>query len=90
MQALKLTVTIPGSRRLEIDLPGDTPEGTAEVIILVTPSTSATPRPGSPEARSAAQTKTEEWRAANLDRLLPAQAILGYLAEERAGWGDEE
>lgn len=35
MHALKFNTTIDSRRRLELDLPLDTPEGTAEVIILV-------------------------------------------------------
>jgi hypothetical protein len=32
--ALKQRLTIPASRRVELELPADTPEGPAEVIVL--------------------------------------------------------
>jgi len=34
MYALKQRLTIPASRRVELELPADTPEGPAEVIVL--------------------------------------------------------
>ena len=40
MIAIKKQVLIPPSRRLEIDLPADTPEGLAKVVVLVPASTS--------------------------------------------------
>jgi hypothetical protein len=43
MIAVKKQVLIPPSRHLELDLPQDTPEGMAEVIVLV-------PGPSSPRA----------------------------------------
>jgi hypothetical protein len=35
MQAYKMLVTIPETRRLEVALPSDAPAGPAEVIILI-------------------------------------------------------
>jgi len=35
MQAYKMLITIPESRRLEIALPADAPSGPAEVIVLI-------------------------------------------------------
>ncbi len=35
MFAVKRQVVIPPSRHIELDLPADTPEGVAEVIVLV-------------------------------------------------------
>lgn len=42
--AVKLTVTIPDSHRLELELPDDMPVGPAEVIVLATPAPEAQPR----------------------------------------------
>ena len=92
MHAHKISVTVPASRRLEIELPSDLPEGEAEVIVLF-PQRAAQgpvrPRPGSREAILAAEPVTEAWRTANPDKLLTADEIDAYLAEERASWGNE-
>jgi len=42
MQALKLKTYITKDHRLELDLPEDTPEGAAEVIVLVQDSPEST------------------------------------------------
>jgi len=42
--ALKQRLTIPASRRVELELPPDTPEGPAEVIVLCQKA----PNPGKP------------------------------------------
>ena len=41
MRAIKLKVVIDETHRLQLDLPADTPTGEAEVIVLLTPTTSA-------------------------------------------------
>ena len=49
MRAIKLKTMIDRTRRLQIDLPADTPEGEAEVIVLV-----STPDVVDPDATQAA------------------------------------
>lgn len=78
MHTLKLKAHIDSNHRIEIQLPIDTPEGDAEVIILI-------PYPPS---------CTEEGLRSffdNLDRHPPQQRyskeeIDTYLAKERASW----
>jgi hypothetical protein len=89
MQAHKLTIMIPKSRHIEIDLPADLPEGEAELIVLFRPVVSAHPRAGSREAILAEEPVTEAWRAANPDKLRTADEIDAQLAEGRESWGDE-
>ena len=88
MHVHKLTITIPGSRHIEIDLPTDLPEGEAEVIVLFRQGSSVLPRPGSREAILAEEPVTDAWRAANPDKLRTADGIDAQLAEERESWGD--
>jgi hypothetical protein len=85
MHALKLTAIIDSSRRVELRLPSDTPEGKAEVIVLVgehdaVDSTSA----------SAEVDESLEQLFAAIDRMprkrLTKDEIDRYLAEERASW----
>ncbi len=89
MHAHKLTITIPKSRHIEIDLPSDLPDGEAEVIVLFRQGASARPRPGSREAIVADEPITEAWRAANPDKLQTADEIDSQLGEERESWGDD-
>jgi hypothetical protein len=90
MQAHKMSVTIPESRHVEFDLPGDAaPAGNAEIIVLYETRSPALPRPGSREAILAMQPGIEAWRAANPDKLKSVDEIDAYLAEERASWGDD-
>lgn len=46
MQAIKLTTYISKNHHLELDLPDDTPEGAAEIIVLVQDA----PNPASEES----------------------------------------
>ena len=50
MHAIKLKAMIDQTHRLQIDLPADTPEGEAEVIVLV--STPNTPNPDETQAEA--------------------------------------
>jgi hypothetical protein len=88
MHAHKLTITIPESRCIEIDLPTDRPEGEAGVIVLFRQGSSALPRPGSRVAIVAEEPVTDAWREANPDKLRTADEIDAQLAEERESWGD--
>ena len=80
MNAVKREVVIGKDRRIVIDLPPDTPEGPAEVIVLVhePPPTSA----------RALLEDADEWRARSPYRR-SKEEIDRYLEEERASWGDE-
>lgn len=78
MHTLKLKARIDSSHRIEIQLPNDTPEGDADVIVMI-------PSASSP---------TEQGLRAffdDLDRHPPQRRyskdeIDAYLAEERASW----
>ena len=87
MHVHKLTITIPRSRHIEIDLPTDLPEG--EVIVLFRDGSSARPHAGSREAILAEEPITDAWRAANPDKLRTADEIDAQLDEERESWGDD-
>ena len=67
MYALKHRLIIPASRHIELDLPADTPEGPAEVIVLCpVPSPEAAAGRASPEAALGpifADMTEEEWDA---------------------------
>lgn len=89
MHAHKMTVTVPESRHLEIDLPDDVPTGEAEVIVLVARPSPERPRPGSREAVRAVEPAIEAWRAANPDKLRTAAEIDSQIAEERGSWGED-
>jgi hypothetical protein len=81
MQALKFNTTIDSRRRLELDLPPDTPEGTAEVIILV-------PEPSIGMANDSLRALFERLDAQPLQRSYTREEVDAFLAEERAGWGE--
>jgi hypothetical protein len=87
MLAHKLTVTVPESRHVEIDLPGDFPVG--EVIVLFEPKAADVP----PEELPRGHWKRVQAIFAELDKSdrprMTKEEIDAYLAEERASWGDE-
>ncbi|WP_434043572.1 hypothetical protein [Sorangium cellulosum] len=88
MHAHKITVHVPKSRRIEINLPEDVPEGEAEVIVLV--QKQREPRmveAGSNERLLAACRAVDGWRENNPDRLLSKDHIDAALAAERDSWG---
>jgi hypothetical protein len=90
MLAHKLRVTVPGSRRLEITLPDDMPEGEAEVVVLFPQqSIVGAVKPGSREAVLSGLGAVETWRAANHDKLRTKEQIDAHLAEERDAWNDD-
>jgi hypothetical protein len=84
MNAIKLHIIVPESREVTITLPSDVPPGEAEVIVL----TKAAP--------STASRGSWERVRMFLAQTLPAhpgrtkEEIDRFLAEERAGWGDDE
>ncbi|WP_437732720.1 hypothetical protein [Sorangium sp. So ce1335] len=89
MHAHKLTVHIPRSRRVEINLPEDVPEGEAEVIVLV--QEQRAPRPEEAESNEtllSACRAVDAWRENNPERLLSKAQIDAALAAERDGWGE--
>jgi len=78
MQTLKIKAHINSSHRIEIQLPADTPEGDADVIVMI-------PSPSSPKERGLRAFFDD------LDRHPPQrhyskEEIDAYLAEERASW----
>lgn len=88
MHAHKVIVPVPASRRVEIELPADFPEGQVEIIAIATEEPArpaASPRPGSIEADRAARAVVD---ALDFPRRTKEE-IDAYLAEERASWGDE-
>lgn len=87
MQAHKLIVIVPKSRRIELTLPDDVPEGEAEVIVLA-PRLQGDPTQAFAASAPAANDAIDEWRAQNPDKLLSRDAIDAQLREERDSWGD--
>lgn len=81
MHALKFNTTIDSRRRLELDLPLDTPEGTAEVIVLV-------PEPSTRMANDSLRALFERLDAQPLQQGYTREEVDAFLAEERAGWGE--
>ncbi|MBN2885883.1 MAG: hypothetical protein JXM75_04145 [Chromatiaceae bacterium] len=81
MYALKLNVTIDSRRRLELDLPPDTPDGEAEVIVLV-------PERSVPNDSTSLKDFFQQLDAHPLQRRYTREEIDAYLAEERASWGE--
>lgn len=90
MQAHKVTVMIPDSGHIELDLPRDLGAvGEAEVIVLFEPK-------GTDEAVE--DLPRGHWRRvqavlAELNKVdrprMTKEEVDAYLAEERASWGDE-
>lgn len=81
MHAMKFNTTIDSRRRLELDLPLDTPEGEAEIIVLV-------PERSVPNDSTSLADFFRELDAHPLQRLYTREEIDVYLAEERASWGE--
>lgn len=52
MHAVKLMARIDASHRLSLDLPADTPEGEAEVIVLIRPAPAPGVVPPAPQGAS--------------------------------------
>lgn len=80
MHALKLSATIDSTRRLQLELPADTPEGEAEVIVLVDEQASVA-------AGDSLRAYFLELDAQPLHKKYTREDIDRYLAEERASWG---
>ncbi|WP_438024911.1 hypothetical protein [Sorangium sp. So ce233] len=89
MHAHKLTVQVPRSRRVELNLPEEVPEGEAEIIVLTqeqrdSPSVEAAGN----ERLLAACRAIDAWREENPDRLLSKDQVDAVLAAERDSWGE--
>lgn len=91
MQAIKIKTVIDRTHRLQIDLPLDTPEGEAEVIVLL--ATSGLAPAGGPQAAAVAVAPMDSLRAflRDLDSRPLAQPrsvaeIEAQIAEARASW----
>lgn len=78
MKALKYQVRIGRDHRVVLDVPAETPEGMAEVIVLVSENPAHPDDFGAflAELRRTSPQRTKE----DIDR---------EVAEERASWGDE-
>lgn len=82
MKAIKLSATVGRDRTLFLQLPTETPEGLAEVIVLV------------PDGRSQSThvdtllENAARWRSENSSRR-SKQSIDQALREERSSWGPE-
>ncbi len=86
MHALRMTVTIPETRRLEITIPPGLPSGPAEIIVL-TGAGIATE--GARTRALGADTFSEiaEWRKSR-GTWRPREELDRTLEEERSGWED--
>jgi hypothetical protein len=85
--AHKITVTVPESRHVEIDLPSDFPVG--EVIVLFEPKPADVPSEELPRGHwKRVQAFLAESYKVDRPRMTKEE-IDAYLAEERASWGDE-
>lgn len=78
MRAVKLNGEIPADHVLRLSVPGDVPEGPAEVILLVPDRRSQAP------SRSLRQFLLENARSPMRERT--KEEIDRYLEEERASW----
>ncbi|WP_438005927.1 hypothetical protein WME89_45930 [Sorangium sp. So ce321] len=89
MHAHKLIVHVPKSRRVEINLPEDVPEGEAEVIVLTQEQRDArSGEPDSDEKVMAACRAIDAWREDNPERLLSKDQLDAALGAERDSWGE--
>jgi hypothetical protein len=87
MHALKLTATIDSSRRVELQLPADTPEGQAEIIVLVAEDEEVkTAAKGEVKPASSLRAYFEELDSQPLSTQYTREEMDAYLAEERASW----
>jgi hypothetical protein len=78
MKAIKISTRVGEDRTIHLQLPPETPEGLAEVIVLV------------PDQSQSTHAKvllgiSREWRSANAQRR-SQEEIDRTLAEERSGW----
>lgn len=81
MRAIKLTGYIGSNHRLELDLPEDMPEGSAEVIVLIPESSSDTPH----DPRRYLEDFFRDLDTSDRPHL-SSEDIDRYLENERAGW----
>ena len=81
MKAIRISATVGRDRTLVLQLPTETPEGMAEVIVLVPES-----RPESTDLDRLLRS-ADEWRSRHPERGTK-ESIDRELAEERAAWGD--
>lgn len=87
MHAIKLKAMIDQTHRLQIDLPADTPEGEAEVIVLV--STPNTPNPDETQAEAPMHSLLaflHDLDSRPLAHPRSAAEIEAQIAETRASW----
>lgn len=85
MHAVKLMARIDASHRLSLDLPADTPEGEAEVIVLARPSPVVGAVPPTPQGTSLlAFFQDLDQRPQRPSR--SREDIDAQIAAERAGW----
>lgn len=86
MHALKLTATIDSSRRLKLQLPADTPEGEAEIIVLVDDEEVKVVAKGEVKPASSLRAYFEELDRHPLSKTYTREEMDAYLAQERASW----
>jgi hypothetical protein len=95
MHALKFNATIDSRRRLELELPPDTPEGTAEVIVLlngeaIVAQTHGRETKGIPQTTGSHSDESLTELFAAIDamprRRLTKEEIDQYIEQERASW----
>ncbi|WP_437569270.1 hypothetical protein [Sorangium sp. So ce542] len=89
MHAHKLIVCVPKSRRVEISLPEDVPEGEAEVIVLIQEQRDVHPMEGGRNERLLAACRAvDAWRDDNPERILSKEQVDAALNAERDSWGE--
>jgi hypothetical protein len=89
MHAHKLTVRVPASGHVELELPSEFRGGEAEVIVLFPNKATEVPQEMPPRGSC----KRVEGVLAQLDQVerprMTKEEIDALVAEERASWGDE-
>jgi hypothetical protein len=87
MHALKLTATIDSSRRLKLQLTADTPEGEAEIIVLVDEDEEVKlVAKGEIKPASSLRAYFEELDRQPINETYTREEMDAYLAQERASW----
>ncbi len=87
MHALKLTATIDSSRRLKLQLPADTPEGEAEIIVLIDEDEEVkVVAKGEGKPASSLRAYFEDLDRQPLSKTYTREEMDAYLAQERASW----